>query len=475
MNTSNIRLLCGYTLASVLALSAVPVVAGTNGLDPTFGAGGVVLLGSTPVAGQRINFYAGGGIAVQANGKILLAGSTQGLTFGANPTPAPVPALGRLNADGSWDTGFGDRGLFALSANAAAPMGGTANQIGILSDGSIVVAGAASIPPIELGPYSLCVLLFKLNSTGSLDTSFGGANGGAFCQYFGSFANSYSVSPFASLQIGSDDSIYVTSPRAVTSSYLGVIARFTSVGALDPNFGYMGVITNQAWFGRIELQADGHLLGMAAGEPFFSRVLPSGALDWTFGSEGQFLFDLQNYSVKTQQMRIDAAGNILTTYWPQFDSDPTTYIATRTTGQGTVDTIFNGNAQQSGFPGLAAIAMPSGTGGFAIDVRPLSDGHIFMIGSDTNQKMGLVRIAQTASSDPSFGDPATPGIAEFSIAESLNIPYATAVDGEGRLLVASGFSGSNIGGGCSGLLRIIADKLFGNDFDSPPPTPSCPP
>jgi hypothetical protein len=68
-----------YTVVSTLLSLAIAdrTAASTSGLDPRFGTGGVVLLGGTPVNGQQIARTSG--IAVQADGKILLAGRASGL------------------------------------------------------------------------------------------------------------------------------------------------------------------------------------------------------------------------------------------------------------------------------------------------------------------------------------------------------------------------------------------------------------
>src|SRR5881394_777767 len=106
-----------FTLSSMLLL-AQSAAGATNGLDEKFGSGGVVLLGPTPVSGLIITSI--DGLAIQDDGKIVIAGAVINL-FG----PGDLPGVGRLNADGTWDTSFGDHGLFGLPHSAAsAPFGG---------------------------------------------------------------------------------------------------------------------------------------------------------------------------------------------------------------------------------------------------------------------------------------------------------------------------------------------------------------
>jgi len=316
-----------------------------------------------------------------------------------------------------------------------------------------------------------------MNSAGALDTNFGGASAGAFCQYFGTFTNTYVNSPQTGLQVADDDSLYVTGSMAFTNSFLGALARYTPGGDLDPAFGYLGVVTSDAFFVGIQLQVDGNLVGAAGGNgtAYFSRFLPTGGLDWTFGGDGQFLFDLAGNQPYFERMRIDATGSFLATYSPHYASDPSAFVLTRVTSQGAADVTFNDNAQQPGFPGYAAMPLPSGTGDFAIDAQPLSDGHIFLVGSKSFDTIYLARLANDASADPSYGDASTPGLAQYAIADTTNLPFATVIDAQGRLLIAAGFAGANIGGGCTGIMRIIPDQLFGGGFDAQAATLTCPP
>ena len=95
-----------------LSLFAGFANAGTNGLDGTFGSGGIVRFGATPVSGITLGRIRG--LHVQDDGKILIGGD-----FYAGPTE--LPGVGRLTADGQWDITFADHGAFVLPAGDAAP------------------------------------------------------------------------------------------------------------------------------------------------------------------------------------------------------------------------------------------------------------------------------------------------------------------------------------------------------------------
>src|SRR5579862_7338238 len=103
-----------FALTSMLVFAQSSAFA-TSGLDQQFGSAGVVLLGATPVSGLTIDrIYA---LAIQDDGKMVIGGHAPDLSGpGAG---AELPAIGRLNADGTWDTSFGDHGLIVLPYGAA--------------------------------------------------------------------------------------------------------------------------------------------------------------------------------------------------------------------------------------------------------------------------------------------------------------------------------------------------------------------
>lgn len=124
-------------------------------LDATFGTGGIV----TTVFGG-ITFNAG--IAIQPDGKIILAGDTH-----ANGTQDF--ALTRYNTDGSPDMTFDGDGKVITDFNGASEgLSGVALQ----KNGQIIVSGHRS------NPSDADFALARYNSDGSLDQTFGGDENG---------------------------------------------------------------------------------------------------------------------------------------------------------------------------------------------------------------------------------------------------------------------------------------------------------
>ncbi len=138
----------------------------SGALDSSFSGDGKLLISLDPTSSlEAIN-----AIAIQADGKILLAGNTPG-SGGDNLQDA---VLIRLNADGSFDTGFGGGdGIVTLNTSARDDF----NSVTIQADGKIIAAGN------DQTGYGNA-LIARYNADGSPDTAF--ANGGVFSTLFDS-------------------------------------------------------------------------------------------------------------------------------------------------------------------------------------------------------------------------------------------------------------------------------------------------
>ena len=97
-------------------------------LDASFGVNGKVMTDFTP-RGDGAN-----GVAIQADGKIVAAGSSR------SASPNPSFALARYNSNGTLDASFGVNGKVMTDFT---PRGDGANGVAIQADGRIVVAGWA--------------------------------------------------------------------------------------------------------------------------------------------------------------------------------------------------------------------------------------------------------------------------------------------------------------------------------------------
>lgn len=126
-------------------------------LDPEFGDGGLVV---TAIAnGQDV----ARGVALQADGKILVVGESSPLQGDSDI------ALVRYNADGSLDTSFGQSGVVVTD------LGGweSGYSVTVQPDGQIVVVGGRYSGGVY-GSYDM--VLLRYNADGSLDTRFDPVN-----------------------------------------------------------------------------------------------------------------------------------------------------------------------------------------------------------------------------------------------------------------------------------------------------------
>lgn len=178
-------------------------------LDTSFSGDGVVttdISGNPSQPSQESWPY----IAIQSDEKILLAGTASGAS-GAERV------LVRYNVDGSLDDGFGVGGIVKFG-NLSGYSSGVATQ----SDGEIIVSSTASNSIIEL---------FRFNTDGSIDNSFG-TNGVATLDFaYGCQASSINVQD--------DGKILLTGNffDAASNSIL-LLSRFTQDGVLDSTFCY---------------------------------------------------------------------------------------------------------------------------------------------------------------------------------------------------------------------------------------------
>jgi uncharacterized delta-60 repeat protein len=118
-------------------------------LDATFGTSGIV---TTDFSSTNDN---GAAAALQADGKIIVAGTT-----------ASDFALARYNTDGSLDNTFGVNGKVVTSI---AINGDQATSVAIQPDGKIIAGGVSYNVSSTLNDFALV----RYNTDGSVDTSFG--------------------------------------------------------------------------------------------------------------------------------------------------------------------------------------------------------------------------------------------------------------------------------------------------------------
>jgi len=209
----------------------------------------------------------GRAIAIQANGKILVAGSTK-MTNGFDF------AVVRYNADGTLDTNFSGNGRVTTDFFGSNDQ---ANSLVIQLDGKIIVAGLAS-SVTALNNFGVA----RYNADGSLDTTFS-SNGKVIYNFSGN--NDYANG----VALQADGKIIVV---GVVDNSWG-IARLNSDGSLDTSFNSSGHKTI-------------NFAGAAA--PYGVVVQPNGKI-----LISGYSFDASGVS-KFTTVRLNADGSLDTTY-----------------------------------------------------------------------------------------------------------------------------------------------------------------
>jgi uncharacterized delta-60 repeat protein len=263
----------------------------TNGtLDTTFGTTGIVMTNN-----YVDEIY---GIAIQPDGKIITAGSVA--PFGQNARWAVC----RYNSNGILDTTFATNGMFIqnITPNSGASI---ASRIGIQTDGKIVVSGNGYTNNTQ----GLNIYVARFNSNGTLDTTFG--TSGVF-----NYSLTNSTDNVNTLKIQNDGKIVLGGDFYI-QKYRPFVMRLNSTGTLDTTFNgaYQGY--NQLFFGGGtttgndslqdlyinsigEIVAVGHTTYQNASisKLFVAKFNSNGTTQTTFGNntEGQYIVPLPTTS-----------------------------------------------------------------------------------------------------------------------------------------------------------------------------------
>ena len=404
---SSISLL--YTLFAVvfsllIAVGAHPVVAADGDLDTSFGTGGKVV---TSFLGQD-DFVRS--IAIQSDGKIVVAGETKNGTYDEF-------ALARYNPDGTLDTSFGNSGgkMITNSNNN----GDHARSVAIQSDGKIVLAGAGD----NTGNDDFA--LYRYNTDGSLDSSFG--TGGKVFTAVGS-GNDFAYS----VAIQTDGKIVV----AGYSNQDFALVRYNTDGSLDTSFGTGGKVTTEVGSGTaraysVAIQTDGKIVAAGystSGNQDFAlvRYNTNGTLDSNFGTGGKVTTDIGSGDI-AQSVAIQTDGKIVVAGYSDNGSNAD-FALVRYNTDGTLDTNF-------GTGGKVITAIGSSTDA-AYSVAIQSDGKIVAAGfsdNGSNADFALVRYNTDGTLDTTFD---SDGKVITAIGSGTDEARSVAIQSDGKIVAA---------------------------------------
>jgi uncharacterized delta-60 repeat protein len=235
-------------------------------LDQTFGSSGKVVtsFGSAPDLAQAL--------AVQGDGKIILAGTTSGQF-----------AVARYHPNGTLDASFGKRGRLTIDVGESLNSGNHSYRSMdlALSGDRIVLVGW----PSSAGSGNVCVV--QLTSAGKLDSTFGT---GGVVRLAEGFSTSLAVQP--------DGKLIVASRTYLNLDQSDIrVTRLLANGSPDAGFGIGGTaflqMSKSARPSSVEVDPLGRVvLGgweAATGETgrfFVARFTAGGAVDTSFGVDG---------------------------------------------------------------------------------------------------------------------------------------------------------------------------------------------
>jgi uncharacterized delta-60 repeat protein len=362
-------------------------------------------------------------------------------------------ATARYNPDGSLDTGFGTNGL--VTTPVTPRQYPCAYSIEVQTDNKIVLAGNFWTDNVN----STDIVLIRYNPNGSLDPGFG--NGGIVTAVSSGTDYGYD------LAIQSDGKIIITG----SSSYKFYLVRFNTNGSLDQTFGDNGKVTTAvrgyAW--SVDVQADGKIIvagtgGYVQDDMVLARFETWGGPDSGFGENG-FVFDDfigPNRDFGKDIICLQADGKIVMIGVTEDSGSLSDFAMARYQRDGSLDTSF-GN--------LGKVTTDFATSydeahGIAIQ----TDGKLVVAGR-TQDALGngthfaVARYNQDGSLDSSFGNGGKVitafGSSDWDDANSV------AVQADGRIVVAG--QAGNIGPGTSyhndfGLARYNTDGSLDTSF-----------
>jgi uncharacterized delta-60 repeat protein len=402
------------SLAVLVALAVVaPAQAAPGNLDPSFSGDGIVLTGwgGEPDGGSAM--------ALQADGKIVVAGTTT--RYDGPGGYDPQFALARLHPDGSLDLSFDGDGKQVTHFGAGTVC--MASAVAIQPDGKIVVAGSVRVSPADWN-----FALARYHADGSLDSSF--ADDGTLTTGRGGYADSVAVQ--------ADGKILVAGAAG--------LARYKADGSIDSSFAGDGMATGLLGSAHsLAIQGDDRIV--VAGTSGLARYHPDGSLDTTFSGDGTVSTD----SVWARSAAIQADGRIVVAgaiFVDHGEFDDYDFALLRYTPDGALDTTFgSGGMQITTFnAGWWQDEMAA-----AVALQP--DGKIVAAGTSTpvdwvweGSVIVLARYATNGAPDPSFGD----GGEQITGYGVDNSAAAVAIQDDGRIVLAG--SGSDPGAGSNHAL-----------------------
>ncbi len=317
-------------------------------------------------------------VAIQTDGKILLAGRTLN---GANADIAVI----RLLPNGMLDNSFDTDGIAVTPIGAGTEL---ARSIAVQSDNKIVVAG------LTFNGTNTDFAVVRYNSDGSLDADFDGNTGAGNGIVTTAIGNGNDLAFAVALQ--PDGKILVAGYYFNGTNNDAVIVRYSRNGVLDTTFDADGIVTAAAGTNTDEafalaLQTDGKIViagctnNATPNDFLIGRFNPNGSPDLSYGTNGLTVTPIGNAAEFANSVAIQADGKIVAAGFSN-NGTKNDFAVVRQNSDGTPDTTFDGDGKLITPIGTAA---DSATG-----VTIQADGKIIAVGRagfGTTADFGIVR------------------------------------------------------------------------------------
>lgn len=399
-------------------------------------------------------------MAVQTDGKVVIAGE---VFLGPYGDFVLHPAVGRVNSDGTLDTGFGDGGFKILTTANLVP-----SDVVIQPDGRIIVVG---FNPLSGGN----AFIARFTSAGQLDSSF--SSDGVLMQNFGG------TDRVRGVDLQSDGKIVVVGDTSASPPGALRVARYNPDGSLDTTFDPVGMdgIVSEAdlsgdWTGfyagvEVVVQDDDKIVVL--GDTKLGRLNADGDGDTGFAGDGALPNVFNAAMALGGDLAIADGGPIDGKIVVVAQASPLQppgdlHLARVNPGDGSLDAGFDGDGRMTitwGVPSGAPVGQ-----GFNERVRLAleADGDAIVsrtipTGSETD--FGVARVTAAGILDTSYGG----GVRHIDFRQNDSAAAGVAVDASSRAIVvgtaANDLYAPSADPSDYGLLRIGVSGDLDPSFD----------
>ncbi len=297
-------------------------------------------------------------------------------------------AVIRYNADGTIDSTFADNGI--ATANVG-PVNDKGTSLALQNDGKILLAGNYG------WNFYNDPAIVRFNSNGTIDSTFGD-NG------YSRFIISNQYDEFNDIALQNDGKIVVGGRTWLNNSYNFLIARILPSGAIDSSFGVNGMVVtdflnSNDCIHSLLIQSDGRILVSGNTEPgasYFAaaRYFSNGTPDPSFGIGGKLFIGTGSRYDVSYGMSLTADSSIILA-GSHGSGNIYNYQVAKLTKFGVLDSTFGTDGIK-----LIPVTVPAD---HLKDVLVQKDGKIVAAGMADGDAL-ILRLTANGALDNSFGN-----------------------------------------------------------------------